>query len=57
MKKLVSGTLVLLASASLFAQANSDVTTQVGNLNLATVNQVGALNSNVLDQYLSLIHI
>lgn len=43
MKNFITGVFTLLATGFAFAQANVDVSTQMGNLNVATVNQTGFL--------------
>ena len=48
MKKLFTSACALMAVTFALAQGNVDVTTQVGNLNTATVDQTGWLNQNYL---------
>jgi hypothetical protein len=50
MKNLLTGVFTLLAMSFGFAQSNIDVTSQIGNLNVATVDQTGLLNMNFLTQ-------
>ena len=50
MKKLFASAFALFAVGFAYSQSNSDVSTQVGNENDATINQTGWLNENPLDQ-------
>lgn len=50
MKKLITSAVALMAVGFTYAQANLDVTTQLGNTNSAVVNQTGLMNYNNLLQ-------
>jgi hypothetical protein len=50
MKKVFASAIALMAGTFAFSQANVDVTTQSGTLNMGLITQVGSANNNNLLQ-------